>query len=144
MEVSGQLHASVALPPEKATPIPIGLESGCAPEPVYTRWRRETILPPSRESNPVRGARNLVFVLTELKYRPLRHSKAFNPRNMSKRTNFFFFDICVACCMASYEVHALRLHLTWIRTNLYHSAVNLFVGWPFMIVLACPYTRCYM
>jgi hypothetical protein len=36
MEVSGQLHAQVAL-----SPVPIGQEAGWAPDPVWTMWRGE-------------------------------------------------------------------------------------------------------
>jgi hypothetical protein len=32
MEVSGQLHAPAALPPEKEPPVPLGYEAGWAPE----------------------------------------------------------------------------------------------------------------
>jgi hypothetical protein len=43
MELSGQLHASAALPP--------GKEFGWAPKPVWTLWRREKFLPlPGLES----------------------------------------------------------------------------------------------
>jgi len=35
MEVSGQLHAPAALPPEKELPKPIGEEAGWASEPEY-------------------------------------------------------------------------------------------------------------
>jgi hypothetical protein len=38
MEVSGQLHALVALPTGKEPLVPIGKEAGWAPEPVWTRW----------------------------------------------------------------------------------------------------------
>jgi hypothetical protein len=41
LEVCGQLHAPAALPPGKEPPVPIGQEAGCAPEPVWTLWRRE-------------------------------------------------------------------------------------------------------
>jgi hypothetical protein len=43
--VSGQLHASAALPPRKETPVPIGEEAGWVPEPVWTTWRREDSCP---------------------------------------------------------------------------------------------------
>jgi len=36
MEVSGQLHAPTALPPGKEPLVPIGCETGWAPEPVWT------------------------------------------------------------------------------------------------------------
>jgi hypothetical protein len=36
MEVIGQLHAPAALPPGKKPPVPVGLEAGWAPEPVWT------------------------------------------------------------------------------------------------------------
>jgi hypothetical protein len=41
LEVSGQLHAPAALPPEKEPPILIGEEAGWAPEPVWTIRRSE-------------------------------------------------------------------------------------------------------
>jgi hypothetical protein len=40
-EVSGQLHAPAALPPEKEPPVPIRYEVGWVPEPVWTMWRRK-------------------------------------------------------------------------------------------------------
>jgi hypothetical protein len=52
MEVGGQLHAPAALRPAKQTPVPIGQEAEWAPDPVYTRWRREKNPYPKRESNP--------------------------------------------------------------------------------------------
>jgi hypothetical protein len=42
MEVSGQLHASVALPTAL-----IGLEAGWAPESVWTMWNTEKSLSPA-------------------------------------------------------------------------------------------------
>jgi hypothetical protein len=41
MEVSGQLHASAALLPEKEPPVPIEWEAGWAPDPVSTLWSRK-------------------------------------------------------------------------------------------------------
>jgi hypothetical protein len=41
MDVSGQLRAPAALPPGKEPPVPIGQEAECAPESVWTLWRRE-------------------------------------------------------------------------------------------------------
>jgi hypothetical protein len=41
MEVSGELHAPAALPPEKEPPVSIGQEAGWAPKPVWTLWTRE-------------------------------------------------------------------------------------------------------
>jgi hypothetical protein len=41
MDASGQLYALAALPPEKELPLLIGLEAGCATEPVWTWWQRE-------------------------------------------------------------------------------------------------------
>jgi hypothetical protein len=38
MEVSGQLHASAILLPEKEPLVPIGYEAEWVPEPVWTRW----------------------------------------------------------------------------------------------------------
>jgi len=41
--IEGEWSASrpAALIPEKQPPIPIGQEAGWAPEPVWTRWRKE-------------------------------------------------------------------------------------------------------
>jgi hypothetical protein len=50
LEVNGQLHASAALPLVKEPPLPIGLEAGWTPEPVWTTWRRENSWP-YRDSN---------------------------------------------------------------------------------------------
>jgi hypothetical protein len=51
MEVSGQLHAPAALPPEKKPPEPIGQNARWAPEPVWRLGRREKRFL-CRESNP--------------------------------------------------------------------------------------------
>jgi len=48
MEVSGQLHASAALPPEKQLLLPIREEAGWAPEPFWTRLLTINITLPSR------------------------------------------------------------------------------------------------
>jgi hypothetical protein len=50
LQVSGQLHAPAASPPEKEPPVPIVWEAGWAPEPVWTTWRRENSQP-YRDSN---------------------------------------------------------------------------------------------
>jgi hypothetical protein len=53
MEVSGQLHAPVALPPEKEPLVAIGQEAGWTPESFWTRWWTEKFPAPARrESNP--------------------------------------------------------------------------------------------
>jgi hypothetical protein len=41
MKLSGQLHAPIALLPEKEPPVPIWQEAGWAPEMVWTLWCRE-------------------------------------------------------------------------------------------------------
>jgi hypothetical protein len=51
MEVSGQLHAPAALPPEKEPVVPIGEEAEWAPEPFWTVVKKK-IPSPRRESNP--------------------------------------------------------------------------------------------
>jgi hypothetical protein len=45
LEVSGQLHAPAALPSEKESAVRIGEEAWCAPDPVWTTWRRESSWP---------------------------------------------------------------------------------------------------
>jgi hypothetical protein len=45
IEVSGQLHVSIALPPGKETPVPTGYEAGWAPEAVWTRcWDSKSLV----------------------------------------------------------------------------------------------------
>jgi hypothetical protein len=51
MHVSGQLHVPAPLPPGKEPPVPIGLEAGWAPEPVWTTRGRENPSP-CRKSKP--------------------------------------------------------------------------------------------
>jgi hypothetical protein len=51
--VSGQLHSLAALPPENDPPVPIRLEAGWAPEPVWTRCRREKFPAPAGTRTPV-------------------------------------------------------------------------------------------
>jgi hypothetical protein len=67
MEVSGQLHIPSALPPGKELLILIEYETKWVPQPVWTLYIRENIVP-YRKSNPVRPARNLVIALTEVPY----------------------------------------------------------------------------
>jgi hypothetical protein len=43
MEVSGQLQAPGALPPEKEPPVPIGYDARWAPVQIWTRWRIEKL-----------------------------------------------------------------------------------------------------
>jgi hypothetical protein len=45
LEVSGQLHAPIALSPAKEPPVPIGYKVVWTPEPVWTTWRRENSWP---------------------------------------------------------------------------------------------------
>jgi hypothetical protein len=59
MEGSGQLHAPAALSPGKELPVPIGYETGWAPEPIWTRCS-------CRELNSSRPARRIISILTEL------------------------------------------------------------------------------
>jgi hypothetical protein len=44
MEVSGQLHASAALPPGIEPPVPFGYDAEWASVLVWTLWRRENSL----------------------------------------------------------------------------------------------------
>jgi hypothetical protein len=53
MEVSGHLHAPVALPPGKEPPVRMEEKAGWAPESVWTRWRREEISVPAENRTPV-------------------------------------------------------------------------------------------
>jgi hypothetical protein len=50
--VSGQLHAPVALPPEKEPLVPIGYETGWIPEPVE---KRKFLILPGLELRTLRG-----------------------------------------------------------------------------------------
>jgi hypothetical protein len=54
MEVSGQLHAPVALPLGKEPLVPIGQEAGWASQSVYTLWevKRNLLLLSGIESRP--------------------------------------------------------------------------------------------
>jgi hypothetical protein len=45
LEVSGQLHASAALPPWKKRQVPTGQVAGCAPEPVQTKYKKKIVDP---------------------------------------------------------------------------------------------------
>jgi len=62
MEVNGQLHSPAALLAER-TPVHIGWESGWAPEPVWTRWRRKENSCPCQEYNSSRPTRGRVTIL---------------------------------------------------------------------------------
>jgi hypothetical protein len=52
MEVSSQLHALAALPPEKEPPVPIGQDVGWALEPGRMLWRRGRSLTPAEDRIP--------------------------------------------------------------------------------------------
>jgi len=47
VEVSGELRVPVTLPSGKEHPTHIEYETGWAPEPVWTRWRREEFPAPA-------------------------------------------------------------------------------------------------
>jgi len=53
MEACGQHHAPVALPRGKELPVTSEQETGWAPGPVWTRWRREEIPTPAGKRTPV-------------------------------------------------------------------------------------------
>jgi hypothetical protein len=55
MQVSGHFHASAALNPGKKPLVPIGLEDGWAPGPVWTRWWREKFSAPRGTRTPARS-----------------------------------------------------------------------------------------
>jgi hypothetical protein len=42
---SSKFHVLATLCPGKEPPVPIGLEAGWTPEPVWTMWRREKSVP---------------------------------------------------------------------------------------------------
>jgi hypothetical protein len=46
MEVNGEFHAPAALLQRRASPIPVRQKSGCAPQPVWIRWRLQNTLSP--------------------------------------------------------------------------------------------------
>jgi hypothetical protein len=67
MGVSGQRHAPAALlPPGKGPPVPIGRETGWAPEPVWTQRIEETSNPDRPVGQPV--VRHYTDWVTELLY----------------------------------------------------------------------------
>jgi hypothetical protein len=43
LEVSGQLHAPVALPPGKEPSVPVRYGTGWAPKPAWTTWRKKNL-----------------------------------------------------------------------------------------------------
>jgi hypothetical protein len=53
MEMSGQLHAPVALPPGKEHLLPIRQGAGWAPEPFWTRWFLEKFPAPAGNRTPI-------------------------------------------------------------------------------------------
>jgi hypothetical protein len=61
LEVSGQLHTTVALPEGKEPPVTTEEEAEWVPEQVMTLWSKE-------ESNPGRSARNPVVIPTEINW----------------------------------------------------------------------------
>jgi hypothetical protein len=65
MEKNVQLHAPAALYPGKEPPVPICLETGHAPEPVWTRWQKK-VSTPVENRNFGRPTRSLATVLTQL------------------------------------------------------------------------------
>jgi hypothetical protein len=52
MEVNGQLHTPAALPSRKEPLVPIGQETGWAPEAVWELWSREKFLAPAWNRTP--------------------------------------------------------------------------------------------
>ena len=66
MEVSGQLHASIAQSSGRKPVVGVEEQTGCAPEPVWTFLRSEKPLFPAHNEPPSRRLRNLVTTLTEL------------------------------------------------------------------------------
>jgi hypothetical protein len=67
MKVSGQLHASAALPPGKEPPGTYWIGDWVIPRAGLVAVKKRKILP-CRESNPGRPARSPVSILIELSY----------------------------------------------------------------------------
>jgi hypothetical protein len=71
MEVSGQLHASTALPPGREPLVPIGKEAGWAPELVWAQWRwdsnpRSSSLSPSAIPLSYSGLRTKIKFVSQI------------------------------------------------------------------------------
>jgi hypothetical protein len=64
VEVSGQLHYPVALPPRKESPVPTGEWVGSRGG--LDAVAKDKVPSPCRESKPGRPVRSLVAILTEL------------------------------------------------------------------------------
>jgi hypothetical protein len=61
MDENGQLHASAALPPWKEPPVPIGWETGRAPQSDWTLEKKK-VSNLYRESKPGLPARSLIDI----------------------------------------------------------------------------------
>jgi hypothetical protein len=53
LEVTGQFYTPTAFPPGKEPSVTIGEEAGCAPESVWTLWKRETLVPVGNLENVI-------------------------------------------------------------------------------------------
>jgi hypothetical protein len=58
MEVNGQFHNPAALHQGRMPPVRIVLELGWTPEPALTLWRREKLIVPAGNRNPILRSSN--------------------------------------------------------------------------------------
>jgi hypothetical protein len=70
MEVGGQVYAPATLPSKGKTLVPLVQEAVWTPEPVWTLWRRKSLLflPRIKPRLLGRPTRSLIFIATEVEF----------------------------------------------------------------------------